>query len=109
MVGENNASTELTNEGILSWLTNLEDEVKVGVSESKAADVSIFEVISRLEGDSESREQFNKTLHVKTIIFQVTSGCFYVNCVWFFSDLKNYIPAKILIMLRSKDTNEVIS
>ena len=53
VVGENNASTELANEGILSWLTNLEDEVKVGSSESKAADVSIIEVISRLEGKSE--------------------------------------------------------
>ena len=37
-------------------LTNLEGEVQAGATESKAADDSILEAISRLEGDSESRD-----------------------------------------------------
>ena len=28
-------------------------------------------------------------------LFQVTVGCFYVNCAWLLSALKSYIPAKI--------------
>lgn len=56
VVSDNNASSALANEGVLSWLTNLEDEVKAGATESKAADDSILEAISRLEGDSKSRD-----------------------------------------------------
>ena len=71
-MSDNNASSELANEGVLSWLTNLEHEVKAGATESKAADDSILEAISRLEGDGESRDHIKHNSVDANFLFRNT-------------------------------------